>query len=250
MRIENKNALFSTVPVILLAAFAVSCDGEAGFSPPDEVAAGIYTGTIEEISIGGPAGSDLIGIIGENNEVHLFAPANPVHLVGRIDVSQTKLDGALTAYAGETGRFFGTDELAKILLDGHMTGTVGASGVYSGPGVAGQFSLDYDPVYETAVSLDMAAGVWSFGQAGYTVTFDIDNTGQLFGTDTNGCVFAGQIEVTRNGYNAFQVTLAISNCDAVNGDYGGLAFLGGGAPFGTLFFSVANDNYAYAAVFQ
>ncbi len=249
MRIINKNILFSSVLVILLAAFAVSCDGEAGFSPPDEVAAGIYTGTIEEISIGWPD-SDLIGIVSENNDVHLFAAANPVHLVGRIDVSQTKLDGRLTAYVGETDRFFGVDELAKVLLDGHMTGTVGASGVYSGPGVEGEFSLTYDADYETAVSLDMAAGVWSFGQAGYTVTFDIDNTGQLFGTDTNGCVFAGQIEVIRNGYNAFQVTLAISNCDAVNGDYGGLAFLGGGAPFGTLFFSVANDNYAYAAVLQ
>jgi hypothetical protein len=49
--------------------------------------------------------------------------------------------------------------------------------------------------------------------------------GQWSGQDSDDCQYQGSMAVINPQYNAYDVTLTISSCASVNGEYQGLAYL-------------------------
>jgi hypothetical protein len=193
------------------------------------------------------------GVISEESQVHLMIEGASSQYAGLVSVDGDNLAGTLTEYLGAGGRFFGFDGVQSITLAGTVAERDGVSGDYSGDD-DGFFSLDYNANYERASSLDQTSGVWTFdmsssGGAIYNVTLDIDADGQLFGMDTNGCVFSGALSIIDSRYNAYNVVVSMASCAPVDGEYTGLAYRGDFAAGTTqLFLFFANGRYAFSTI--
>jgi hypothetical protein len=247
----------------LVASLVASCDsdGDRFAGPPPvvhESPSGIYFGQITTTVGANPVSINVTGIVSEQGDVQFLLPIDAQrHYAGMVQVDGTSLAGTLTEYRGAEGRFLGIDEIAAATLDGTVSTADRLVGDYSSTLDEGQFILDYVPSYETDSSLDLMVGVWTFDMAGagggvYTVTWDVDANGVIFGTDTNGCVFDGDVSLIDTSYNAYRITVDVTLCGAINGEYSGLAYLEavGGPDLNWMTVSVSNPVFAFATILQ
>lgn len=100
-----------------------------------------------------------------------------------------------------------------------------------------KFSLDRSPRYAETLTLQDLAGTFTrttltllSGSSTYTIT--IDPNGQLHGSHTNGCVYAGTVSIADPPNNLAKLSVQLSNCPSsitgsgsMNGQYSGLGFL-------------------------
>ncbi len=217
--------------------------------PPDASPSGIYQGRLVSTTAGN---LDVMGVISENSDTwlrSLFASYS-----GIVSVDGEALTGTLTEYRGERNLFYGFDGVSSVLLDGTVAEREGISGDYTGDLDQGQFFLNYLDLYERGPSLILLSGIWtsSLGSAGggvYVVTMEIGADGQLFGSDSDGCVFRGELSVIDGRYNAYQAAISISLCNEIDGDYSGLAYLSdfAGGQDNQLDFGISNESFAFAA---
>ena len=246
-----------TAIALLIAAHAhllVSCD-EAGWTGPfleDQSPAGIYTGALQSTATTPSPNRMVTGVIGADAVVHFMIQDSFSQYAGVVSVVGDKLSGTLTEYLGVQARFFGLDGVRSIVLDGTVSERDRLFGDYSGDD-QGFFGLDYSDNYERASSLDQASGIWTFdmassGGALYNVTLSIDPNGQLFGTDTNGCVFSGELSIIDSRYNAYKVIVSMSSCESIDGEYGGLAYRADPAGSTWLYLFFANGRYAFSTI--
>ena len=249
--------------VVLLVAFQVSCDSEGTrFTGPlpvvHESPSGIYFGQFTTTMGANPVSVNVTGVVSEQGDMQLVFPIDAQrHYAGMVQVDGTSLSAALTEYRGSVGRFMGTSDLDTATLDGTVSTADSLAGTYTGALDEGLFVLDYLPSYEVASSLDLTVGVWTFDMAAagggvYTVTWDIDANGVIFGTDTDGCVFDGNISLIDARYNAYRITVDVTLCGAINGEYSGLAYLEavGGPDLNWMTVSFSNSVFAFAAILQ
>ena len=245
--------------------FLTSCDGDGRpnrFTGPlpviDESAAGIYRGTFTSTVGAIPVAEDVLVIISENHDAQfMVASLTPHHYAGDIYVAGSGLSATLTEYRGSAARFFGISGVDTINIDGSVAEADALTGDYSGTSDSGTFVLQYQDSYEIASSLDLTSGVWIFDMASpgggiYSIAWDIDINGAIFGTDTNGCVFSGQMSIIDSSYNAYRVYVDISRCNMMSGEYNGLAFLSavGAQQLNWMTLGISNDVYAFSTVLQ
>ena len=84
-------------------------------------------------------------------------------------------------------------------------------------------STIYDAIYERGSSLDTVAGVYTtFDIFGDPSSFAIDANGAISGQSNSGCVTNGQVAIIDGLFNAYDVSLVVSDCAALNGSYDGL----------------------------
>jgi len=266
MRGETSNLLsISTMPllwaILLCSTLLVSCGdgGTISLTRPVPVVnspSGIWAGSFTSTTNG--AIHPVTGVVSESNEAQFVATAMAErHYSGVVAVDGETLTGTLNTYLGREGPFLGFDGVQSIMLDGTVAERSGMFGDYTGDEDGGRFNLDYSANYETGSSLDSTSGIWNYSEASaggalYTVTLDIDDNGTLFGTDTGGCVYSGQLTLIDDRFNSYQAEFNISSCITKNGDYVGLAFLTsiGGGQLNQLVLGVSKPNRAFAALLR
>lgn len=249
--------------VVFLGAFEVSCNDQEKtlrFAGPEPVVhlspAGIYRGNFTTSVGAQPVALDVTGAVSEQDDVQfIFAMDEERHYAGMVGVDGTSLTGTLTEYRGALGRFLGIGGADTATLDGTVEESVAIFGDYSGALDEGRFNLQYDAAYETASSIDLTTGVWVFNMASpgggvYNVTWDIDIDGLIFGTDSMGCVFLGNADIIDSRFNAYRLTVDVSTCGVLNGEYSGLAFLSPtlGTDLDRMTLSISNSAYAFATI--
>jgi hypothetical protein len=82
--------------------------------------------------------------------------------------------------------------------------------------------------------------------SGYTLTLSVDATGEVIGSDTNGCRLNGRATRARATDKAYTVDLAVNGCGQRDGRYRGYAasFAGDSGQAPELFLSAASDDAA------
>lgn len=112
-------------------------------------------------------------------------------------------------------------------MSGSYVGLESISGDYNAStGAAGSVSLSYVPeIYERPASLNLISGSWSVYNLSTPTTVTFDQNGDIFGTDSNGCVFSGGATVPDGNRNLYKVNLRIESCGEYNGSYSGLGSL-------------------------
>jgi len=129
-------------------------------------------------------------------------------------------------------------------------------GDYTGNEDNGTFNLSYRALYEDSSSLDLTAGTWIWSEASaggslYTVVFDIDINGNLFGTDSAGCIYSGRVSLIDEQFNAYAATFSVTDCLLNSGDYNGLAWISsiGGGQQNQITLALTKGIRAFAAPF-
>ena len=231
--------------------FLTACnDAEwTGPSDDDQSPSGFYTGSFTSTVTSPSPSRQAIGIISEAFDTHVLL-ANQ-HYAGNVAVDDIDLSGNLVEYRGRQGVFLGFDGLARVSLVGEITERDGMFGTYAGEGAEGRFALTYNVAYEDGSSLDLLSGLWTYSQASsggavYMLTLELDDSGQLFGSDTAGCVFSGQLNLIDDRYSAYRASISVSTCGDVDGDYSGLAFYPSATAAEFLYLGTDNGQFALA----
>jgi hypothetical protein len=248
--------------LVVLLGILFGCGGGSGgdagnIAPPvieDELSDGIWSGLFT--SIVDSTASGVIGAVSVQNEAQFVAAAVfERHYAGALATAGDVLIGSLSIYRGKDGPFFGAGGLDSIDIDGTTISRARLSGEFAGDD-EGQFGLNYDSVYEAGSSLATTAGIWEYSEpsaAGplYTVTLDIDAAGAIFGTDSAGCTYSGQVALVDGSFNVYDVSFEISACPAANGDYNGLGWIRsvGGGTQNRLTVGLTRNDLAFAATF-
>ncbi len=256
---QLRNATAAALMICLVA----SCDGGSGPKAGDTLkrtkptlteqsAAGIYSGFFQSTAATQNAIRPAMGVVSETSEIHLMM--EPVlrnsQYGGFVSVDGNVLTGTLTEYLGSQNRWFGFDGVRSIDLDGIVSERNTLSGDYTGDD-EGVFQLDYDTLYERGSSFSQTLGVWTFDMAPfagtvYNITLDIGPTGELFGTDTEGCVYAGEVGIIDSRFNAYSIAVIVSSCGPVDGQYSGLAFYDETDVGKALYVLFSNELYAFS----
>ena len=252
--------------IAIAATALVACDqakDTALWDPPlsllqHQSPAGIYVGALTDTSGAHRLPQPVTALIDVNGHAQIIFPLSAQrHVAGRVDVSGESLTGTLTEYFGTFAGFYGVGGIAPLVIDGTVDAGTSIVGEYTAETHSGRVVLDYHVAYDNPSSLGFTEGVWSSsivssGGSIYTVTWEIDGNGQVFGADTLGCVFIGETNVVDATVNAYSLAIQISSCGYFDGDYAGQAFLstGSGGMADWLTLGVANDAVAFSTALQ
>ena len=121
------------------------------------------------------------------------------------------LDGSPFDYARLTG------EIVEGQIQSHFSTLNG--------GDTGSMQLNYSDLYEQPSSLSMLEGAWSFIDRDGLMFEVTINDGVIQGADSDSCNYEGRVSLINPKYNAYDITLKISNCASVDGEYEGLGYL-------------------------
>lgn len=221
MQISQK---FLALIVFTIAALS-GCGGGGGGggstnlpTPVPTNPGGLWVGT----SSGGGVTIYIEGIITEDREGRFVDENGTQYVVTSISGNDGSIRINFNAYA----------QFGYVFLDGStsgtgsITGTVNERSSFNGnfsfsTGEAGTVSFTFDPLYNRDSSLAKLQGQWDEGFGVLTV----DPDGSFFEQDQFGCVYNGQASIIDSNYNAYRLTMTVSNCAASDGNYSGLAVL-------------------------
>jgi len=219
-----------------LLLFTISaCSGGGGGSggtPLTTIPAGIWAGTITPT---GDSPENVILVISSDGTAYLIPESITFGWFGTVSQTQGNVTFSLTNYANDA-----TNGLAVSLTGTNASNTMSLT--YSG----GIVSVTYNAIYERSSSLAKTNGIWSWTDgASYTQTLTIDASGNIDGSDTDGCVFSGSISTPNTSVNIYNVTLMLELCGAINGTYTGTATLSDGlGAYDSLTIGAANNQDA------
>ena len=216
---------FSTIVFMLVLA---ACGGGGvqgvdlsgpGSSPPNPTnPGGIWFGTLTspDLTIA------IEGVVTEDGEGRFVDENGTQYVVTGIGGSGEIRGITFDAYAQGGYQFLDGSTTAT----GNLTGTVVERSTFSGSfsfstGESGTIAMDYDPIYDRDSSLAKLSGSWDEGSGIMTV----DPDGSFFEQDQFGCVYDGQVSIIDAMFNAYRLTMTVSNCDLANGNYDGLGVL-------------------------
>ncbi len=158
---------------------------------------------------------------------------------GTVQVNGSQVTGTGTLYAAPGTTLADGSAFAPLTITGTLSGdslnlTFDAAGVSIS--VSTQFVAS---VYDRGSALATVAGVYStFDIFGDPASFSVDADGVIFSQSTAGCVINGQISIIDANFNAYDVTLDVTLCGALNGMYDGLGL--------TLDRNATNDNFTFS----
>lgn len=225
----------------ILLFLAAACGGEGTLDPdptPDPVAdaspGGIYTGTITNCSVCPVPHTMVVSEDGDWFSVDSDYVQGAS--VGRMTVTANSFTSPRERYTG-VGTSFGYPPTAPASRDapaeersffGTIAERVFIRGTNRHGGSLASVSANYDPEYDLDSSLPTLAGTFEAADtAGLTLTYTIDMTGALSGSDSLGCSASGQASVLNAGFNMYSLTVTFSGCGGggADGAFTGLATL-------------------------
>lgn len=197
----------------------------ANFSapPPPTNAGGVWEGSTFNNNAG--LTFQTVGVVTENNGEGRFVNDQGVQFIlSGISGTNGNFSATITAIAP-----FGTVFIdGSSVTSGTITGTVVERTSLQGDwtlntGETGTMTMSYDSIYERGSNLSRTTGMWidSFG-----VVYTIEANGDFFAQDAFGCVFDGNVSILDASFNAYGLTMTVSICPSVNGNYSGLGVLG------------------------
>lgn len=162
---------------------------------------GSYTSTVT-----GKTCNDLQALI-LNGKVRAVSKSCDMVLVGNLTVNGNTASISFNSFsvsgsiANGTGSFTGNFTVASV-----MTGTYSTSDKDSG-----NFTLNYNIIYENNSSLSKVEGSWEYNSGSDWVTLGIDNAGAISGADNVGCAYSGSISPIDPAYNLYTYNITLKN---------------------------------------
>lgn len=218
-------------------------NGDAPPPPSDASATGIWEGVI---SIDGSGMHEVAGIIYGDELRFISIDANAIY-EGTLSVDGDQFTASTQNYDFDVG-FFATSTLqGTVRTKESLSLTFTSSNSQSGT-----IDLTYDPITDRGSSLATISGVWSLTDPGGTLTIAVDSLGAVFGSDTTGCVYSGNIEILDAALNIYGFAIEVSSCGLSDDFYDGFAVLAEdeGAENSIMIFSLNSDASALVGVME
>ena len=190
--------------------------------PPPTNAGGLWEGSTFSDQAGLNFGT--IGVVTENNGAARFVnDQGQQFILSGVSGTGGNISATITAIAPIGFTFLDGSTVTTGTLTGTVVERASLDGDWSmNTGETGTVTMSYNNSYERGSDLARMFGTWvdSFG-----VVYSVDAVGDIFAQDAFGCVYDGAVTMINTSYNAYQVTLTVSNCPGADGNYSGLGVL-------------------------
>lgn len=140
---------------------------------------------------------------------------------GEYTVTGESVDAQVLAYE------FNGVSFTEAVLEGTVTSSESMNLVFETElGTQGTVSLEYDTQYDRSSDTeDMLKGLWGYYEPGYEAVVDVDESGDFFAQDTEGCTYLGEARSLNPNKNLYSVGMMVGSCGAFDGAYTGFAAL-------------------------
>ena len=186
---------------------------------------------IDDLTLGFSSATDAIGcVVAETLEV--------VCVLTDLDTDEIIGAAQAAVQVTNTGQVSGTGTLYAapgfVLNDGSVVAALTITGgsfserntldlTIDAAGVTTTVSTTYDAIYERGSDLATVAGVYTtFDIFGDTSSFAIDANGAISAQSNSGCIANGQVTIINAIFNAYDLSLDVTNCAGLDGSYDGL----------------------------
>lgn len=228
---------------LLLSTLLGGCGG-GGSSSSTAVATadatGVWEGTITQNGVGTYS---VTGLITGGQMRFISVDGNALY-EGTVSVSGSTLTATTTNYIIDGGIFSTSTLTGTVVTASSISGTFTSS-----DGGSGSFSLTYDPITTRGSSLATITANWFVTDGVYSMSIPIDATGAINGSDSDGCVYTGQVNIIDPAVNIYGVSLTASACGLYDGAYSGYAVVADDTGMNDiLVFTVSNANVVIVGV--
>ncbi|HET8706126.1 MAG TPA: hypothetical protein VFM46_07490 [Pseudomonadales bacterium] len=181
---------------------------------------GIWTGTEYDVQTG--ASYEVVALASASGEFRIIGLGRAAQQIGNLTHNNQALGGGVTYfYSNPYGDVNSSTASSNATLSGSFTAQKTLNlNVEFPSGAISRLALAYDSRYDTPASLTTVAGTYS--NDSLSLTF---NGTELYGQDTQGCVYAGKVSIPQAQHNLYKLTVELSNCAGLNGNYTGMATL-------------------------
>jgi hypothetical protein len=183
----------------------------------NKTAPAVWQGTVTSTTSGT---SSFVGLTDMNGN-SIWMTTDGRVWTGQMPTTGTRMNVTMTGYM-YPGRQFpdGTNYGMWSMMAKYANGTW--SGQFNGSGDVTTFSYSMHPGYNRPASLDLLAGTFTRTTSiGYTMTWSFNQSGQLTGSDSRGCVFNGTVSVPDPTHNLYQIDATVTSCGILDGSYQG-----------------------------
>lgn len=238
--------LISVVSLTLSGCGGGGGDGRVAAADPEtsnpSVMNGIYWGTGNESNFGA---FELIAFV-QDGELYAISDTGVGYRGSlSVDNDQKSYQSKLDLYDLDNSKFDAASAEGSFEPKAKFTGRYDRSS-----GVTGNFEATYSAdAYEQSSSLEKVSGVWTEITTSASNSVTINSNGEIYGTDSDGCVYSGNIATPDTSRNLYNVDFQIENCGNVNGGYSGLAATGSDSSGDWLTLLAGNANYGFAFEF-
>ncbi|WP_298833356.1 hypothetical protein [uncultured Piscinibacter sp.] len=197
--------------------------------PPGHFTQGIWRGSAV---LDGQDLGLVVGMIAASGQANLILFAGDSQLRGNVESDGAALDTAFSGLSlfGVSGDFSERYEVDGGTVAAGASLTAELTGSLSGRPLT--LDLQYDTRYERPASFGVMAGVWRRELDGHFLEWQIDASGLLAGTDSNGCAYAGQVTIPDPTRNLYRMSYQITGCYSSALQVDGQAVLDDGAAAG------------------
>jgi len=247
--------LIAYAAVIVAAMLLQACGGGGSSSSSSDsesegetttenaTVSGLWEGTFTDG--GGNTFAALAGI-SPSGEIRIIATDAGVQYAGNLSVSGSSVSGSFRGYAPPGFIFYNGETLTTGSLSGTVVEKKSISGTYNAEGDdSGSFSLSYHPSSDLSLSLADLQGTWGYDDFGSWVNVVISESGEISGSDSGGCDYAGNARVPDSSVNVFEIDLAVTDCGEANGSYTGLGTLESTPSGDIVWFMVSTPSLSY-----
>jgi hypothetical protein len=199
------------IPVfsVIFLAFLSACSGDGDTSSPSpaplsaDSAEGFWSGTTN-------TNRTVTGVVLDNGVYWMLysAVGDPSSIAGLIQGDSRSQNGVFTSSNGKDFNFE-TESILDASINGSYMMKQGLNGtlVYSIGGQSTSFTTTYDSRYDLAPDMNSVAGTYTGPvTATENVTVQVSPNGDISGSSTTGCTFAGSFSPRTHG-NVFDVTI-------------------------------------------
>lgn len=181
---------------LLLSTLLAGCGGGGGSSTPAATAdaTGVWEGTLTQNGVGTYS---VTGLITGGQMRFISVDGNALY-EGTVSVSGSTLTATTTNYVIDGGIFSTSTLTGTVVTASTISGTFTSS-----DGGSGSFSLSYDPITTRGSSLATLTANWFVTDGAYSMSIPIDATGAINGTDSDGCVYTGQVSIIDPAANSY-----------------------------------------------
>ncbi len=222
-----RHSIRISISLVLCTLLLSGCSGGGGsgnqYVPPGASTQGIWRGTV---TLDGQNLGLLVGMIDDQGNANLILSGDS-QLRGRISSIGSEINDSFSYLS----LFDGFSNLSESFY--FVSGTVSAgstlTAILSTLSTTGNrtlnLDLQYDVIYTRPASLPTISGNWRYSLSSYTINWQIAASGTLTGTDTNGCIYLGQVFVPNASHNLYQMLYQITGCTNYTVNVSGLAML-------------------------
>lgn len=221
MRLFKSNLLLTAVAILVVA-----CGSDSQNSTPgpgaNALPGGIWVGQIVAPGDVQP----VLAVSTDAGDFRVLDVTTGAQFAGTMTVTGNSGTGTGFAWAADGTTWDDGSGLTSLEITANVTERTQISGDWTaGSGETGTLTLAYDDVHARPSSFASLASTWFFTDGTYSLILSIDSNGDITGSDSDGCVFVGSSFIPDAAFNTYELTIDLSSCSALNGRYGGLAFL-------------------------